>query len=417
MDNRDYAHILEDIASLLKIKGANRFRIRAFENAARTIETETASIEAAIDAGDLTQWSGIGDGIAAELTQIYERGSCDLYDALVDELDAGLLELMNIQGLGPKRIKKIHDALGIAEIDDLQAAAEAGDISALSGFGKKTEQTILDEIERLSEQAGRVPLPRARRIADSLCDQLRALDAVDRIEVAGSLRRGRETANELWGSEASVLVGDFLYSRAFQMMVAVDSMPVMAILADATNTISEGEVLQLLNCHDADTTEERYLDVIRYKTAKLFEASARLAAVITGHDAATEQAMGRYGMRLGTAFQLVDDVLDYSGASGEIGKNIGDDLAEGKPTLPLIHAMRRGTAEEAEAIRRSIEEGGLEHIDTVRAAIDSTDALAYTAQSAQDEAKHALAALDGIPESPFKEGLTALASFSVDRTY
>ncbi len=197
MDNRDYAHILEDIAALLKIKGANRFRIRAFENAARTIETETASLEAAIDDGDLTQWSGIGDGIAAELHQIYERGSCDLYDRLVDELDAGLLQLMTIQGLGPKRIKKIYDALGIAEVDDLKAAAEAGEISNLSGFGKKTEQTILDEIERLAEQSGRVPLPRAQRIANSLCEQLDELDEVQRIDVAGSLRRGRETIGDV----------------------------------------------------------------------------------------------------------------------------------------------------------------------------------------------------------------------------
>ncbi len=322
------------------------------------------------------------------------------------------MELEQIYSLIDDDMAAVNETITRELASDVVLINQIGHYIVNSG-GKRLRPVLLLLCARALGYEGRAHIDLAAVVEFIHTATLLHDDVVD----DSSLRRGRETANELWGSEASVLVGDFLYSRAFQMMVAVDSMPVMAILADATNTISEGEVLQLLNCHDADTTEERYLDVIRYKTAKLFEASARLAAVITGHDAATEQAMGRYGMRLGTAFQLVDDVLDYSGASGEIGKNIGDDLAEGKPTLPLIHAMRRGTAEEAEAIRRSIEEGGLEHIDTVRAAIDSTDALAYTAQSAQDEAKHALAALDGIPESPFKEGLTALASFSVDRTY
>ena len=238
-------------------------------------------------------------------------------------------------------------------------------------------------------------------------------DVVD----ASELRRGKETANALWGNEASVLVGDFLYTRAFQMMVDVDSMRVMSILAEATNIISEGEVLQLLNCHDADTTEQRYLDVIRYKTAKLFEAAARLSAILAGHDETVEQAMAAYGMHLGTAFQLVDDVLDYSGATGEIGKNIGDDLAEGKPTLPLIHAMRTGNAEQAAAVRRAIEKDGRDAIDAVREAIESTGALDYTAQSSRDEAARARDALAAIPESPYKEGLTALATFSVDRSF
>ncbi len=238
-------------------------------------------------------------------------------------------------------------------------------------------------------------------------------DVVDGSE----LRRGRDTANNLWGNEASVLVGDFLYSRAFQMMVDVGSMRVMEILADATNTIAEGEVLQLLNCHDADTTEARYLEVIRNKTAKLFEAAGQLAAVLCERPAQEELALAAYGMHLGTAFQLIDDVLDYSAEASETGKNIGDDLAEGKPTLPLIYAMRNGSPEQAQLVRGAIEEGGRDAIDAVTAAIESTGAIAYTARSAQQEAQRAHEALAGMPESRYKDALHALADFSVRRTY
>ncbi len=230
-------------------------------------------------------------------------------------------------------------------------------------------------------------------------------------------RRGQETANALWGNEASVLVGDFLYSRSFEMMVDVGEMRVMEILAETTNTIAEGEVLQLLNCHDADTTEERYIKVIHYKTAKLFEAASRLGAVISGSDTELEQAMTSYGMHLGTAFQLVDDVLDYSSPGADIGKNVGDDLAEGKPTLPLIHAMRAGTPEQAAIVRRAIEQGGLEDIDRIREVIETTDAIAYTAQSAREEAEMAKAALERVPASPYRDALLTLAEFSVNRTY
>ena len=238
-------------------------------------------------------------------------------------------------------------------------------------------------------------------------------DVVD----ASSLRRGKQTANAIWGNEAAVLVGDFLYSRSFEMMVSVGSMRVMEILSSTTNTIAEGEVLQLLNCHDPDTTEERYHDVIRYKTAKLFEASSQLGAILSGQSATTEQAMAKYGMHLGTAFQLIDDALDYGSSGTDIGKNIGDDLAEGKPTLPLIHAMKNGTPEQIKAIRDAIEHSGLEQIDTVMAAIESTNAIAYTAQSAQDEAELAIEALTEIPDSPYKDALYGLAEFSVNRNY
>jgi octaprenyl-diphosphate synthase len=238
-------------------------------------------------------------------------------------------------------------------------------------------------------------------------------DVVD----ASDLRRGNQTANAIWGNEAAVLVGDFLYSRSFEMMVSVGSMRVMEILSHTTNVIAEGEVLQLLNCHDPDTTEDRYRDVIRYKTAKLFEASAHLGAVLGGQPQHVEQAMARFGMHLGTAFQLIDDALDYGASSEDIGKNIGDDLAEGKPTLPLIHAMRNGTPEQVKAIRTAIEKGGLEGIDTVMAAIESTRAIAYTAQSAQDEADLAIEALAELPAGPYKEALYGLADFSVNRSY
>ncbi len=238
-------------------------------------------------------------------------------------------------------------------------------------------------------------------------------DVVD----ASDMRRGKQSANAVFGNEASVLVGDFLYSRAFQMMVDVGNMRVMEILSNATNTIAEGEVLQLLNCHDPETTEERYMDVIRYKTAKLFEAASQLGAVLAGRPAEEETAMARYGMHLGTAFQLIDDVLDYSASSEQLGKNIGDDLAEGKPTLPLLYAMHHGSPEQAALIRHAIENGGKENMAEITAAIESTGAIAYTSRSARVEADRALAELANFPNSPYKEALMALAEFSVARAY
>ncbi|MGE0080898.1 MAG: octaprenyl diphosphate synthase [Thiohalomonadaceae bacterium] len=230
-------------------------------------------------------------------------------------------------------------------------------------------------------------------------------------------RRGRDTANAVWGNQASVLVGDFLYSRSFQMMVSVGNMRVMEILSDATATIAEGEVKQLLNVHNADVSEAAYLDVIHCKTAKLFEAAAQIGAVLAGRSAAEEEAMARYGMHLGAAYQLVDDVLDYSASSDELGKNIGDDLAEGKPTLPLIYVMQHGSEEQKALVRSAIEEGGKERIAEITQAIESTGAIAYTSRSAQGEAEKAIAALEIIPDSPYKQALVSLARFSVARTF
>ena len=236
-------------------------------------------------------------------------------------------------------------------------------------------------------------------------------DVVD----ASELRRGRRTANAEFGNAASVLVGDFLYSRAFQMMLAANSMRVMQVLADATNTIAEGEVLQLMNCHDPDVDEARYLEVIRRKTAKLFEAAARLGAVLSGVPAAMEEGLAEYGMRLGTAFQLIDDVLDYSGDASAIGKSLGDDLAEGKPTLPLIRAMACGSAAQAATVRRAIVGGGRDDFARVLEVVRVTGALEYARGVAVREADAARRALQGLPASKYRDSLLELASFSVVR--
>lgn len=233
-----------------------------------------------------------------------------------------------------------------------------------------------------------------------------------------TMRRGKETANALFGNQASVLVGDFLYSRSFQMMVSLNSMRVMQVLADATNIIAEGEVLQLMNVNDPDTTEQSYMQVIYCKTAKLFEAATQLAAVISDQPAAIEQAMQAYGMHLGTAFQLIDDVLDYQADAAELGKNIGDDLAEGKPTLPLLHALKLGNERQQQLIREAITEGnGMQHFSEIMAALEQTGAFDYTRNKAEQEAKAAQLALQPLPDSPYKQALLALADIAVSRSH
>ncbi|KVE39730.1 polyprenyl synthetase family protein [Burkholderia sp. TSV86] len=236
-------------------------------------------------------------------------------------------------------------------------------------------------------------------------------DVVDESE----LRRGRKTANALFGNAASVLVGDYLYSRSFEMMVGVGKMRVMEILSEATTIISEGEVLQLLNMHDADVDETRYMQVIRYKTAKLFEASARLGAVLAGADARTEAAAAEYGRRIGTAFQIMDDWLDYAGTAESMGKNAGDDLREGKPTLPLIYLIERGTQEQAVLAREAIEQGGTDRFETIFDAITRSGALDHTLECARQEAQAAATAISSFPSSIFKESLLELCSYSTSR--
>jgi octaprenyl-diphosphate synthase len=230
-----------------------------------------------------------------------------------------------------------------------------------------------------------------------------------------ALRRGRKTGNAQFGNPAAVLVGDFLYSRAFQMMLSAESMRVMQVLADATNTIAEGEVLQLMNVRDPDVDERRYLEVIRRKTAKLFEAAARLGAVLANSPIALENGLAAYGMHVGTAFQLIDDVLDYSGDAAAIGKSLGDDLAEGKPTLPLIRAMAHGSPAQRETVRSAILEGGRDAFESVLEVVNATGALAYAREVAVREAETARRALEALPASSYRDSLLELASFSVTR--
>ena len=229
------------------------------------------------------------------------------------------------------------------------------------------------------------------------------------------LRRGKKTANAVFGNAASVLVGDFLHSRSFQMMAGVGLMRVMEIVSVATNIIAEGEVLQLLNMHDPDVNEARYTQVIRYKTARLFEASAQLGAVLSGATPAFEEAATEYGRRMGTAFQLMDDWLDYAGSADEMGKNAGDDLREGKPTLPLIYLMEHGTPEEQQLARDAIEQGGTDRFDIIFEAIQRSGALDYTLRCAQREAQAAADAIAAFPDTPHKAALIALCAYSTGR--
>ena len=237
-------------------------------------------------------------------------------------------------------------------------------------------------------------------------------DVVD----GSDMRRSNETANAVWGNAASVLVGDFLYSRSFEMMVEIQNLRVMDVLSHATNRIAEGEVLQLLNCNDPDTSEAQYLEVITRKTATLFEAGSRLAAIIAERPEAEEQALADYGLHLGMAFQMIDDALDYGSSDEDIGKNLGDDLAEGKPTLPLIRAIETGTAAQQQLLKSAIKNGGADMVDEVMAAIESTDAIAYTARRAKEEAELAKKALQALPASAYSSALAALADFSVQRS-
>jgi octaprenyl-diphosphate synthase len=238
-------------------------------------------------------------------------------------------------------------------------------------------------------------------------------DVVD----ASDLRRGKETANAIWGNEASVLVGDFIFSRSFEMMVQVGDMRVLEVLATASNTIAEGEVLQLLNCNDPDTTEEQYMQVIRCKTAKLFEAAARLGPVLANAEDSLQQSLAVYGMRLGTAFQLLDDILDYRADKETMGKNVGDDLAEGKPTLPLIYALKNGSAEQVSVLREIIKTGNREALAEVTDIINATNALDHAQQIAIKEADYAKQAIKDLPASLYKDALNGLVDFSVARLY
>jgi octaprenyl-diphosphate synthase len=279
--------------------------------------------------------------------------------------------------------------------------------------GKRLRPTIVLLAARALDYPGKAHIDLAAIVEFIHTATLLHDDVVDDSEQ----RRNRDTANAVWGNAASVLVGDFLYSRAFEMMVTVGSMEVMDVLSLATNRIAEGEVLQLLNCNDPDTDEKRYREVILRKTATLFEAGARLGGVISGAGEAEQQALADYGLHLGMAFQMIDDALDYGASDADIGKNIGDDLAEGKPTLPLIRAIETADPATRQLLRDVIEHGGTDRIDAVLAAIESTGAIQYTARLAEEEANKAKTALTLLPESPFRAALEAVAEFSVRRDF
>ena len=320
------------------------------------------------------------------------------------------LSFDDVRQLALQDMQAVDELIAKSLESDVQLVSQVSQYIVTSG-GKRLRPLIVLLAARALGYSGQLHINSAAIIEFIHTATLLHDDVVD----DSDRRRGRDTANTVFGNQASVLVGDFLYSRAFQMMVDVDRMRIMQILADATNTIAAGEVMQLMNVHDPDVTEESYTQVIYRKTARLFEAGAQIAAVLAERDDSDESAMKDYGRNLGCAFQLVDDALDYDASPEELGKNLGDDLAEGKPTLPLIYAMQCGSADEKALIRSAIEGDGLERLDDIRAIIESTGALQYTAMRAQEAADKAISALSEVPPSDYKDALVALADFSVRR--
>jgi len=325
---------------------------------------------------------------------------------------AEIMDIDRIRELITADMANVNDLIEESLYSEVDLIGELGHHIINSG-GKRLRPAVVLLSSRAFSYQGEQHLNLAAIIEFIHTATLLHDDVVD----ASLLRRGRETANQRWGNEASVLVGDFLYSRAFQMMVNVESMRVMHILSEATNTIAEGEVQQLINRQDPETSQEDYLKVIRHKTAKLFEAAAQLGAVIADRPEKEVEAMAAYGRHLGTAFQLIDDVLDYSSSADALGKNIGDDLAEGKPTLPLLYAMWNGNKKEAALIREAIEHGGLEHLEQIKETINATGAIAYTAKIAAEEAELAMNELVELPKSEYLDALYALARFSIERQF
>jgi len=329
-----------------------------------------------------------------------------------------------------RAVEKSLETLTIDAVSEL-ASEDMQSVDRLISTSLESDVALVSQVSRYIVTSGGkrlrplIVLLAARAFGYEGTQHVRAAAIVEFIHTAtllhddvvdsSSKRRGRDSANTVFGNQASVLVGDFLYSRAFQMMVDIDSMRVMQIFADATNTIAAGEVMQLMNVHDPDTTEEAYRQVIYRKTARLFEAGAQIAAVLAGRQSADEAAMIEYGRSLGTAFQLVDDALDFDAAPEELGKNLGDDLAEGKATLPLIYAMQHGDESERALIRNAILEGGLHDLQCIQSVIESTGALQYTAARAQEAADLAIGALSRIPESDYRQALVAIAEFAVRR--
>lgn len=324
----------------------------------------------------------------------------------------GRADLSKIVGLIENDLNAVNRTINDRLSSDIALINQLGRYIVNSG-GKRLRPVAVLLSANACEYKGDAHIPLATIVEFIHTATLLHDDVVD----DSDMRRGKATANEVWGNQASVLVGDFLYSRSFEMMVEVGSMRVMEIMAKTTNRIAEGEVMQLINCHSPGTTETQYLETVRCKTAKLFESAAQLGAVISGQSSAVEMALADYGLHLGTAFQLIDDVLDFSADVDKLGKNIGDDLAEGKPTLPIINALNRGTPTQKKLLTGAIEKGGLEHIDDVMEAIESTGSLAYTARLAGEQAEQAQQALTIMPASLYRDALQDLAVFAVERNF
>ena len=316
----------------------------------------------------------------------------------------------DVAALADDDMEAVNRLISASLETDVPLVSQVSEYIVMSG-GKRLRPLIVLLAARAMGYAGEQHVRAATIIEFIHTATLLHDDVVDSSE----RRRGQESANTVFGNQASVLVGDFLYSRSFQMMVDINDMRVMQILADATNTIAAGEVMQLMNVHDPDTSEDDYQQVIYRKTARLFEAGAQIAAVLANRDPADEQAMVEYGQHLGTAFQLIDDALDYSASADELGKNLGDDLAEGKATLPLIRAMRSGTPAQRELFRQAILEGGLEQLDEIQEIIRSTGALDYTKARAREAADAAIAVVAGLPDTKYRQALMSLAEFAIQR--
>tara|TARA_R110001583_G_scaffold108248_1_gene256956 strand:- start:59 stop:1030 length:972 start_codon:yes stop_codon:yes gene_type:complete len=323
------------------------------------------------------------------------------------------MNIKNIQALAQQDMTAVNDLIFSKLQSDVALINQLG-VYIVNGGGKRMRPLLTVLSARAIGYQGEEHLQLAAIVEFIHTSTLLHDDVVDE----SNMRRGRETANAMFGNSASVLVGDFLYSRSFQMMSELRNLRIMDILSDATNIIAEGEVLQLMNCNDPDTTEDSYMKVIYCKTAKLFEAATRLAAVIAKQDEATELAMLNYGKHLGTAFQLVDDIMDYTADAQEMGKNVGDDLSEGKPTLPLLYAMAHGNEQQKTMIRNAIEHGnGMDHLDDILAAMKQTGSLVYTQKKAEQEADKAINAIAVLPASEHKQALISLAHIAANRSH
>ena len=321
---------------------------------------------------------------------------------------------MNIQ-----QIQQLS-SVDMTQVNQLITEQLSSDVALINQLGfyiiNSGGKRIRPLITVLAAQAINVHSPKMTKLAAIIEFIHTATLLHDDVVDESDLRRGEKTANALFGNAASVLVGDFLYSRSFEMMTELENLKVMKVLASATNVIAEGEVLQLMNCNNPDTTEQTYMDVIYFKTAKLFEAATQLVAVLGEQPQSIEDALLDYGKYLGTAFQLTDDVMDYASDAEEMGKNTGDDLAEGKPTLPLLYAMQHGTPKQVTLIREAIEKAnGMEYFDEIMQALNETNALAYTKQRAIEESEKAISAISILPDSQYKEALISLTNIAANR--